>query len=159
MGTTTLDEQLTKYLTDAHAMEVQALAQMRAAPALAGDPELERGFREHLAETEGHEALIRERLDARDATPSRLEDLLGALSGKGFVLFARFQPDTPGKLATHAYSYEHMELAAYDLLARLAERAGDQETVDVAHRIREEENAMAIRLDGFWDRTVDASLD
>jgi ferritin-like metal-binding protein YciE len=39
MATRTLDEQLTKYLTDAHAMEVQALAQMRAAPALAGDPE------------------------------------------------------------------------------------------------------------------------
>src|SRR4051812_10633628 len=88
MASRTLDEQLTKYLTDAHAMEVQALAQMRAAPALAGDPALERGFREHLAETEGHEALIRERLDARDAAPSRLEDLLGALSGKGFVLFA-----------------------------------------------------------------------
>ena len=52
-----------------------------------------------------------------------------------------------------------MELAAYDLLARVAERVGDQETADVARRIREEENAMAIRLDGFWDRTVDASLD
>src|SRR4051794_10700384 len=132
MGSTTLDEQLTKYLTDAHAMEVQALAQMRAAPALAGYPELERGFREHLAETEGHEALIRERLDAHDASPSRLEDLLGALSGKGFILFARFQPDTPGKLATHAYSYEHLELATYELLTGVAERAQDADTARVA---------------------------
>src|SRR3954470_11185822 len=123
---------LVEYLSDVHAMEVQALAQMRAAPDLAGDPELAQAFKDHCAETERHEALIRERLEAHDAKPSRLEDLLGALSGKGFVLFARAQPDTPGKLATHAFSYEHMELAAYDLLARVAEREGDAETVAVA---------------------------
>ena len=35
-----LTEQLVKYLTDVHAMEVQALAQMRKAPELAGDPQL-----------------------------------------------------------------------------------------------------------------------
>jgi len=158
MGTTTLDEQLTKYLTDAHAMEVQALAQMRAAPALAGDPALERAFAEHRAETEGHEAMIRERLEAHDAKPSRLEDLLGAVSGKGFVLFARSQPDTPGKLATHAFSYEHLELATYDLLARVAERAGDERTAEVARAIRAEEDAMSRRLAGSWDGAVAASL-
>src|SRR3954452_10746614 len=159
MGTTTLDEQLTKYLTDAHAMEVQALAQMRAAPALAGDPALERAFAEHRAETEGHEAMIRERLEAHDAKPSRLEDLLGAVSGKGFVLFARSQPDTPGKLATHAFSYEHLELATYDLLARVAERAGDAETAEVARTIRADEDAMSRRLAESWDGAVAASLE
>ena len=159
MSASTLSEQLVKYLTDVHAMEVQALAQMRAAPKLAGDEGLARAYDAHRIETEQHEALVRGRLEAHGASPSRVEDLLGAVSGKGFVLFARSQPDTPGKLATHAFSYEHMELAAYDLLARVAERVGDQETVDVARRIREEENAMAIRLDGFWDQTVDASLE
>src|SRR3954452_17115612 len=103
-----LSEQLVNYLTDVHAMEVQALAQMRAAPKLAGDPELASAFEAHREETERHEALIRERLEFYNAKPSRLEDLLGAISGKGFVLFARSQPDTPGKLVTHAYSYEHM---------------------------------------------------
>src|SRR3954463_9657281 len=142
MGTTTLDEQLTKYLTDAHAMEVQALAQMRAAPALAGDPALERAFAEHRAETEGHEAMIRERLEAHDAKPSRLEDMLGAVSGKGFVLFARSQPDTPGKLVTHAYSQEHRELPPYDPRERRAPLAGDEATAEVARRIRDEEEAM-----------------
>src|SRR3954454_5531048 len=154
MGSQTLDEQLTKYLTDAHALEVQALAQMRAAPKLAGDPALERAFREHCTETERHEALIRERLEARDAKPSRLQDLLGALSGKGFVLFARSQPDTPGKLAAHAFSYEHLELASYDLLERVAERAGDADTAAVARRIRAEEDAMASRLGASWDESA-----
>src|SRR3954451_8239665 len=151
-------EQLDKYLTDVHALEVQALAQMRAAPDIAGDPELARIFDAHREETERHEALIRERLEAHGEKPSRIEDLLGAVSGKGFVLFARSQPDTPGKLVTHAFSYEHMELAAYDLLARVAEQAGDPETVAVAERIRAEEDAMAARLAGSWDRAVEASL-
>jgi ferritin-like metal-binding protein YciE len=159
MPASTLSEQLVKYLTDVHAMEVQALAQMRAAPKLAGDPELARAFEAHRDETAVHERLTRERLEAHDAKPSKLEDMLGALSGKGFVLFARSQPDTPGKLATHAFSYEHMELAAYDLLERVAERAGDAETVAVARRIRAEEDAMAATLGGSWDRTVAASLE
>src|SRR3954451_14079908 len=111
-----LGEQLVKYLSDVHAMEVQALAQMRAAPKLAGDPELARAFEEHCEETARHEQLIRERLEAHGEKPSRIEDLLGAISGKFFVLFSRSQPYTPGKLAAHAFSYEHMELAAYDLL-------------------------------------------
>jgi ferritin-like metal-binding protein YciE len=154
-----LSEQLVNYLTDVHAMEVQALAQMRAAPKLAGDPVLAKAFEAHREETERHEALIRERLDAHDASPSRIEDLLGAVSGKGFVLFARFNPDTPGKLATHAFSYEHLELAAYDLLERVAERAGDAETAAVARAIRAEEDAMAERIGSSWDRTVAASLE
>jgi ferritin-like metal-binding protein YciE len=148
----TLNEQLVKYLTDVHAMEVQALAQMRAAPKIAGP--LAAIFQAHLGETEVHERLIRERLDAHDASPSRIEDLLGAISGKGFVLFARANPDTPGKLATHAFSYEHLELAAYDLLERVAERAGDTATADVARRIRAEEDAMASRLGASWDASA-----
>jgi ferritin-like metal-binding protein YciE len=152
-----LDDQLTKYLTDAHAMEVQALAQMRSAPDMAGDERLAAAFREHETETERHERLIRERLDARDASPSKLEDLLGKLSGKGFVLFAKSQPDTPGKLAAHAFSYEHLELATYDLLERVASRAGDEETARVAREIRDDEDAMASRIAGLWDAAVAAS--
>ena len=35
-----IQDQLTKYLTDAHSIEEQALAQMRAAPDISGDPEI-----------------------------------------------------------------------------------------------------------------------
>jgi ferritin-like metal-binding protein YciE len=147
-----------KYLTDAHSIEEQALAQMRAAPDLAGDPQLAEAFRAHLSETERHEQLVRERLDALGASPSRLKDVAGAVSGKAFVLFARSQPDTTGKLTTHALSYEHMEWAAYELLIRVADRAGDTETSALAAGIRDEEAAMAERLEGSFDRAVEASL-
>jgi ferritin-like metal-binding protein YciE len=36
---TSIDEQLNAYLSDAHAIEEQALPQMRAAPGMAGDTE------------------------------------------------------------------------------------------------------------------------
>ena len=159
MAADTLEEQLVKYLSDAHSIEVQALAQMRSAPGLASDPGLATAFREHEAETERHEQLIRSRLEAHDASPSRLKDAVMAVGGKGMLLFARSQPDTDGKLATHAISYEHLELAAYELLSRVASRAGDEETASVARSIRDEEQAMADRLEASFDGTVAASLD
>jgi len=153
-----IDEQLTKYLTDAHAIEVQALAQMRAAPDLAGDPQLAEAFRVHCGETERHEQLVRARLEARGAAPSRVKDIAGQGTGKAFVLFARSQPDTTGKLTAHALSYEHLEWAAYDLLRRVARRAGDQETEALAVELGAEEAAMAQRLEDSIDRAVVASL-
>ncbi|MCW2968904.1 MAG: hypothetical protein JWO23_31 [Solirubrobacterales bacterium] len=158
MSPESIQEQLTKYLTDAHSIEEQALAQMKVAPELSRDPEIAAAFTAHRAETEEHERLVRERLEARGAVPARVKDLVGALTGKGFVAFARSQPDTTGKLVAHAYSYEHMELAAYELLAQVAERAGDHETVTVAVGIAAQERAMADRLEGLFDRAVEASL-
>ena len=153
-----IHEQLIKHLTDVHSIEEQALTQMRRAPKIAGDPELASAFERHLVETERHERLVRGRLEAHGADPSTVKDLAGKVGGIGMVMFARFNPDTPGKLVNHAFSYEHMELAAYELLARVAERAGDAETAAVAHEIAAEEREMAGRLEANFDRAVAASL-
>ena len=154
----TLQEQLVKHLTDVHSIEEQALLQMRVAPRMARDPELARAFREHIAETEEQKRLVSGRLEAHAAEPSKVKDLVARAGGVGMVLFARSQPDTPGKLVAHAYSYEHMELAAYELLAIVARRAGDAETAEVAGSIREQEAAMGERLATGFDRAVEASL-
>ena len=100
---------------------------------------------------------MRERLEARGADPSKTKDLVARAGGIGMLLFARSQPDTPGKLTAHAFSYEHMEIAAYDLLALIADRAGDRETAHVARSIREQESDMAARLAAGFDRAVEAS--
>jgi ferritin-like metal-binding protein YciE len=155
---TSLDEQLDAYLSDAHAIEQQALPQMRAAPGMAGDPQLAASFREHLAETEQHEHRVRERLEARGKSPSRIKEAVFKAGGFAFVLFAKSQPDTTGKLVAHAFSYEHLELAGYELLIRVAQRAGDDETAAAARTIRDQEGAMAQRLEASFDRAVEASL-
>jgi ferritin-like metal-binding protein YciE len=153
-----LQEQLTKYLTDVHAIEQQALAQMHVAPGLAGDEEIAQAFSLHLSETEEHERLIRELLKSRGASPSKLKDVAGMLSGHGFSLFAAFQPDTPGKLVAHAFSYEHMEEGTYDMLGTIATRAGDVATLETARQIEAQEHAMGDRLAALFDRAADVAL-
>jgi ferritin-like metal-binding protein YciE len=158
MAPETLEEQLIKYLTDAHSIERQALVQMRLAPRIAGEPDLAGAFSTHLAETEEHERLVRQALERRGASPSIVKDAAGVLTGAGFGAFAALQPDTPGKLLAHALSYEHMEEAAYRLLSLLAERLGDQDALQTARTIEAQEAGMARRLEALFDQAVDASL-
>jgi ferritin-like metal-binding protein YciE len=155
---TEISDQLTKYLTDAHSIEEQALAQLRSAPDMVDLPGLAALFREHEAETERHEQLTRNLLEARDASPSAVKDAAMKLGGKGFVLFAKVQPDTTGKLLAHALSYEALEYASYRLLAEVAKEAREQHVEQAADQIAAEEQRMVESLEGFFDEAVDASL-
>lgn len=149
--------QLVKYLTDVHSIEEQARIQMERAPKLVEGAFAE-SFQRHLGETESQEQRVRRRLEAHDASPSKLKDVAGQAGGFGMVLFARSQPDTPGKLAMHAFSYEHMEVAAYELLGIAAREAGDEETAAMAATIADEEREMAGRIAAAWDEAVEQSL-
>jgi len=153
-----VEKQLNLYLQDLHAIELQALEQVKRAPKIAGDPEIAAAFSDHVRETERHRLYVEDRLMARSWAPVPQKDITAKVTGVGMALFARFQPDTPGKLVAHSYSYERMELAAYDLLAKVAERARDSETALTARMIAKDERAMAERLARSFDRAVDASL-
>jgi ferritin-like metal-binding protein YciE len=153
-----IQEQLTSYLTDAHSIEEQALAQLRQAPSIAQVEGLSAAFRDHLAETEGHERAVAGLLEQRDASPSWFKDAVMKLGGKGFIFFAKANPDTPGKLLAHALSYEALEEASYRLLALVAEHGEDDEVVATAKRIGDEEVAMQRRLESHFDEAVAASL-
>jgi UDP-glucose 4-epimerase len=152
------EEKLIKQLADVHSIEEQALTQMRKAPKIAGDDRLAGAFEEHLIETEEQERRVRVRLKAHGADPSTLKDIAGKAGGIGMVIFAASQPDTPGKLTAHAFSYEHLEIAAYELLRRTAEEAGDEATAAMALQIADQEQQMAERLEECFDDAVDASL-
>jgi ferritin-like metal-binding protein YciE len=153
-----LEEQLVKYLADAHSIEQQALVQMRSAPKLAGDDRTAEVFREHLIETAEHERTVASLLERHGASPSKLKDLAGTLTGAGFGSFASAQSDTPVKLVAHAFSYEHMEEAAYHLLGPLAEQVGDAETAAAVREIERQERNMAARLAGCFDIAASSAL-
>ncbi len=152
-----IESELVSYLTDAHAIEAQALQLLGTGPKIAGVDELAEAFREHLGETEEHQRLVRERLRAHGAAPSRFQRAgmrvgalnLGALHGPA---------GHPLKLAGFAYAFEHLEIAGYELLRRVAERADDPETVAVAERISAEERRAAERITDTWDAAMDAAL-
>jgi len=158
MNDRSIQEQIVKYLGDIHSIEEQALVQMKIAPKIVGDATLEGAFEKHIGETEDQKRLVERRLEDLGESPNKLKDVAGAASGPAFALFAKFQPDTPGKLTSHAFSYEHMEIAAYELLARIAERANDLQTAHLAREIAGQENEMARRLSANWDLAVNASL-
>jgi nucleoside-diphosphate-sugar epimerase/ferritin-like metal-binding protein YciE len=150
------EEKLVRQLANVHAIGQQALVQMRRAPLLVGDEELAAIFATHAGETEAHEQLLRERLRAHDADV--LDGAAERAGGIGMAVFAASEPDTPAKLIAHAFSYEHMEIAAYELLRKTAEEAGDNATAAIASQIGEEAQRMADRLEGSFDLVVDASL-
>ena len=144
-------KELVTFLSDMYSVEQQAIAQMASAPALAGDRQFSDDLRRHYAETEQHLRLVRERLDAHDKPVSMIKTAIMRAGGKAFLLFALSQPETPGKLAAHTYSYEAMEWAGYEILRRLAQLADDPQTLAVAFAIRNQERAMMERLERDFD--------
>jgi ferritin-like metal-binding protein YciE len=151
------EKQLVDFLKDMYSVEQQALAQMVSAPKLADDPSLATAFSKHHAETEQQAALVLARLEAHGETPSAIQGAIMKLGGKGFLLFAGLQPETPGRLTAHAYAYEAMEWAGYEMLGRFAEAAGDTQTAAVARTIRDQERVMMERLESGFDAAEQAS--
>jgi ferritin-like metal-binding protein YciE len=152
-------DQLNKYLSDAHAIESQAEQMLSKAIDVGGDPRLSKDYEEHLEQTKNHKSLIEERLEARGASPNFLKDAAMKLGALNWGTFFAAQPDTPAKLAGFAYAFEHLEIASYEQLRRVAERAGDESAAGVAQMILPEERHAAETLwDGF-DRAIDASLE
>ena len=157
-GDNKLREKLVDYIEDAHAMEQSVSRSLDSMISTTEDPEIRNILEHHKEETTRHEQLLRERLDALGAgtsTRKETQTVAGALL-KGIGDVAR--TDKPGKNARDAYVTEHMEIAAYQLLERLAVRAGDQETAEVARRNCADDEAMAQKIDSNWDKFLDLTL-
>jgi hypothetical protein len=110
-------------------------------------------------QTEEHARMIAQRLTAHGHSPSKLKDLAMQAGALGIGAVAGAAPDTPMRLASTAFAFEHLEIATYDLLKRLAEKAGDAETARVSDRILEEEEAAAELLGGSFGRVIELTLD
>jgi ferritin-like metal-binding protein YciE len=153
-----LQQKLVDYIEDAHAMEQNVSTMLTSMISTTDDPEIKEMLEHHKEETERQEARLRERLDALGAGTStrKQAQTVAAALVKGATDVAR--GDQAGKNARDGYTTEHMEIAAYQLLERLAQKAGDTETAEVARQNRAEEEAMAQKLDANWDRFLDLTL-
>ena len=153
-----LQQKLIDYIEDAHALEQNVSTMLDSMISTTDDPDIEEMLKHHKEETERQEAQLRERLDALGAGTStrKQAQTVAAALVKGAADVVR--GDQAGKNARDAYTTEHMEIAAYQLLERLAEKAGDAETAEVARQNRAEEEAMAQKIDANWDRFLDLTL-
>jgi ferritin-like metal-binding protein YciE len=154
-----LRQKLVEYIEDAHAMEQNVSTMLDSMISTTDDPEITEMLRHHKQETERQEQRLRERLDALGAGTSsarkQAQTVATALM-KGAA--DQVRGDQAGKNARDGFTTEHMEIAAYQLLERLAERAGDRETAEVARQNRAEEEEMARKIDANWDRFLDLTL-
>jgi ferritin-like metal-binding protein YciE len=147
-----LDATLLSYLRDVHALEGQATVLLKAGADRVDDEQLEAAFREHLKETRGHAERIEALLVERGARPSIVKDTALKAGGLNLSAFFGAQPDSTTKLAGFAFAFEHLEVAAYELLQRVAARAGDEDVVTAAEEILAEERRAAERVAETWDQ-------
>jgi ferritin-like metal-binding protein YciE len=158
MAQDALQQKLVDYIEDAHAMEQHAHQLLGSMIATTQDEEILQELEHHRMETERHEQLLRERLEALGRGPSLRKEAqsLGAALVKGVA--DQVRGDKAGKNARDGFVTEHLEIASYELLERLAERAGDEETAEIARRNRADEEAMAQKIAVRWDKFVDLTL-
>jgi ferritin-like metal-binding protein YciE len=158
MAEANLQQKLVDYIEDAHAMEQNVLQMLDSMIATTQDDDIVEELEHHKMETERHEQLLRERLQAlgRDTSLRKeAQSIAGALlKGVG----DQVRGDKAGKNARDGFITEHMEIASYELLERLAQRAGDEETAEIARRNRADEEAMAQKIASNWDKFVDLTL-
>jgi ferritin-like metal-binding protein YciE len=151
---TTVTDQLVKHIDEAYAMEQSVLRMLDGMVRTTDDPQIKEDLERHRRETEEHASRLKDRLEAHGESPSIVREaggLIGALM-KGVLDATR--SEKAGRNARDGYAAEQMEIASYQLLERVAMRAGDEETASVARLNRQDEEAMARTIDQTWDRVV-----
>ncbi len=159
MATQTHNKLFIGWLNDAHAMEQGIVEALEAQLTLAEDhPMVKQGIQRHLEATKEHAESVKGCLEQLGESPSKLKTGMAEVGEKvrGMVMGAA--EDKLVKAALNDYATEHMEIAAYQLLERVAKRAGDEETAEVARLNRADEEAMARKLDEHWDLFAAQSL-
>ena len=153
-----IQTQLVTHIDEAHALEQTVLRMLDGLIRGADDPEIIDRLEHHKLETQQHESLMRGRLDAHGAQPSMVRQAAGMLEAFLKMPLDLVRGESTGRSARDAYTTEHLEIASYELLRRVAERAGDEETARACRDILEQERAMATFIEENWDRFAERSL-
>ena len=158
MASQQLTDQLVKHIDEALGMEQNVLRMLDGMIETTEDEEIRNELRHHKLETEQHAERLEKRLAAHDASPSTVREATGIMGGlmKGVVDMVR--QEKAGRNARDGYATEHLEIASYQLLERIAQEAGDEETAEAARENRKDEEAMAKKLDAHWDKFAELSL-
>jgi ferritin-like metal-binding protein YciE len=154
----TITEQLVKHIDEAYAMEQNVLRTLDGMISTTDDPEILQELEHHKIETEGHAMRMRARLEAHGAQPSTVKQSAGVLAAFAKLPLDLVRGEKAGRNARDGYATEHLEIASYELLKRVAQRANDEETVSECDLIIEQERAMAETIAANWDKFAALSL-
>jgi ferritin-like metal-binding protein YciE len=155
---TDLVSQLIKHLDEAHAMEQTVEKMLDGMLQTTDDPEIVDRLEHHKLETQHHAGTMRRLLEAHDAQPSMVRQAAGMLEALMKMPLDMVRGEKSGRNARDGYASEHLEIASYELLKRIAQKAGDEETARACDEILEQERAMAAFFEANWDRFAELSL-
>jgi ferritin-like metal-binding protein YciE len=153
-----LRTQLIKHIDDAHALEQNVLRMLDGMISTTDDPEILDALEHHKVQTQRHSDRMAERLEAYDTAPSTVKQIGGVLGALAKMPLDFVRGEKAGRNARDGYATEHLEIASYELLRRIAQKAGDEETAQVAEEILAEERAMASLIEENWDKFAELSL-
>jgi ferritin-like metal-binding protein YciE len=139
-------------------MEQNVLRMLDGMISTTEDEEIRSELRHHKLETEQHAERLEQRLAAHEASPSTAREAAGIMNALMKSVVDMVRSEKAGRNARDGYATEHLEIASYQLLERVAEAAGDEETAEVARQNRSDEEAMAKKIDANWDKFAALSL-
>jgi ferritin-like metal-binding protein YciE len=158
MASQQLKGQLVKHIDEALAMEKNVLRMLDGMIETTDDVEIKSELRQHKLETERHADRLEHRLEAHGASPSTVREATGMMAALTKSVVDRVRQEKAGRNARDGYATEHLEIASYELLERVAEQAGDRETAEVARQNRTDEEAMAKKIESNWDKFAQLAL-
>jgi ferritin-like metal-binding protein YciE len=158
MASQELKQQLVNHIDEALAMEQTVERMLDSMIETTDDDEIRDKIREHKLTTERQQERLTKRLEAHGASPSAVREAAGVAEALMKSVVDVTRTEKAGRNARDGYATEHMEIAAYELLERVALHAGDEETAAVARENRDEEKAMAKVFESNWDKFVELSL-
>ena len=153
-----VQEALKDYIEDAHAMEENSLQMLNSMLMHTKDPEMREILEHHVEETKQHKSRLKGKLESsgEGTSATKRGGALVSAMFKGVV--DQVRTEKPSKDARDGYLNEQLEIASYELLSRLAERAGDYETVEIATANLADEKMMADKIANNWDKVIDLTL-
>ena len=153
-----LEEKLVEYIDDAYAMEQNVLRMLDGMIGTTKDQQLKRALERHKKQTEQQAERLEERLRDHGSSPSMAKEAGGMIGALMKSVVDMTRDDNAGRNARDGFATEHMEIASYQMLERVARKAGDKKTAAVARQNREEEEAMARSIASKWNKIVDLTL-
>jgi ferritin-like metal-binding protein YciE len=153
-----LEEKLVEYIDDAYAMEQNVLRMLDGMIGTTKDPQMKRALERHKKQTEKQAERLEECLEEHGKSPSKVKAAGGMMAALMKSVLDAARDDSPGRNARDGFATEHMEIASYEMLERVARKAKDKKTQAVARQNREEEEAMARSIAAKWNKVVELSL-
>jgi ferritin-like metal-binding protein YciE len=155
----TLQEKLADYVEDALALEEGIVDNLDSMIRSLDDLELAQMLQRHRLVGRGNAERLKHRLEqlGRGELPirKRIEGMAVSLV-KGVTDAVR--SDAPGKVGRDAYIMASTQIAAYELLKRLAANCGDAETAELAETQLASAKEHADEIAGQWDAFYNATV-